>query len=195
MADDNEHPPTPKELAELRAADRSDVVQPSHYHPVKRDVRSGEESREESAASASTAPESASDRGVRAQPPEETADVTRVSAPKGYAGGIPSVLATVGRAYDEMGIRRSLRTLRAVNQKGGFDCQSCAWPDADGPRGAIEFCENGAKAVAWEATTRRATPEFFSRYSVAQLSERSDHWLGEEGRIKHPMPLRRGGAP
>jgi molybdopterin-dependent oxidoreductase alpha subunit len=192
MPDANEHPPTPKEVAELRAADSSDTVQPSHYHPVKRDVLSEAGARRETAAAGADAPRSTTDRGVRAQPPEERVDVTRVSEPKGYAGGIPSVLATVSRAYDEMGVRRSLRTLSAVNQKGGFDCQSCAWPEADGPRRTIEFCENGAKAVAWEATTRRATPELFTRYSVAALSERSDHWLGEQGRITHPMVLRRG---
>jgi molybdopterin-dependent oxidoreductase alpha subunit len=191
MTDTNEHPPTPKDARELDAANRSDTVQPSHYNPVKRDVESEAGPQREAVASGSDAP-AADDRGVRAQPPEEQAGAVRVSDPKGYAGGIPSVLATVSRAYDEMGIRRSLRTLSTVNQKGGFDCQSCAWPDADGPRGAIEFCENGAKAVAWEATTRRATPEFFARYSVAELSQRSDHWLGEQGRITHPMLLRSG---
>jgi molybdopterin-dependent oxidoreductase alpha subunit len=194
VPDPNESPPTANESAELAAADHADTVQPSHYNPVKRDVRSEADARREATASGSEQPAVARDRGVRAQPPEEPAGLTRVSEPKGYAGGIPSVLATASRAYDEMGIRRSLRTLGTVNQKGGFDCQSCAWPDADGPRGAIEFCENGAKAVAWEATTRRATPEFFARYSVAELSQQSDHWLGEQGRITHPMLLRPGAS-
>ncbi|MDQ3950496.1 MAG: hypothetical protein M3282_09120, partial [Gemmatimonadota bacterium] len=192
MPDTNEQPPTTKEAAELVAADRSDTVQPSHYNPVKRDVQSEADARLEAATSGSVESRSAADSGVRAQPPEENPDTARVSAPKSYAGGIPSVLATLSRAYDEMGVRRSLRTLRAVNQKGGFDCQSCAWPEPDGPRRAIEFCENGAKAVAWEATTRRATPDFFAGYSVAELSEQSDHWLGEQGRITHPMLLRPG---
>jgi molybdopterin-dependent oxidoreductase alpha subunit len=192
MADVNEQPPTPSESAELAAADRSDAVQPSHYNPVKRDVQPEAEARLEAVTFGAVETPSAADRGVRAQPPEETADATRVAGPKSYAGGIPSVLATLSRAYDEMGVRRSLRTLRAVNQQGGFDCQSCAWPDTDGPRRAIEFCENGAKAVAWEATTRRAGPQFFARFSVAELSEQPDHWLGEQGRITHPMLLRRG---
>jgi molybdopterin-dependent oxidoreductase alpha subunit len=139
-------------------------------------------------------PASVGDRGVHAQPPEENPDVARIGDPASYAGGIPSVLATLARAYGEMGVRRSLRTLRAVNQKGGFDCQSCAWPDADGPRRGIEFCENGAKAVAWEATTRRATPDFFAQHGVAELSRQSDHWLGEQGRITHPMLLRAGAS-
>jgi molybdopterin-dependent oxidoreductase alpha subunit len=191
MSGVNEDPPTPTEAASLNAADRADTVQPSHYNPVKRDVQSEADARRDGVASGAAVTASAADRGVRAQPPEEHPDATRVSSPTSYAGGIPSVLATVSRAYDEMGVRRSLRTLSAVNQKGGFDCQSCAWPDVDGPRGAIEFCENGAKAVAWEATTRRATPELFARYSVAELSQQSDHWLGEQGRITHPMVLRR----
>jgi molybdopterin-dependent oxidoreductase alpha subunit len=192
MTDINEHPPTPKERAELDAADRADTVQSSHYNPVKRDVQSEADAQRDAAAPRFADAPSAADRGARAQPPEENPNAVRASGPKRYAGGIPSVLATLNRAYDEMGVRRSLRTLGAVNQKGGFDCQSCAWPDVDGPRRAIEFCENGAKAVAWEATTRRATPEFFARYSVAELSEQSDHWLGGQGRITHPMLLRRG---
>src|SRR3954469_22629930 len=93
-----------------------------------------------------------------------------------------------------MGVRRSLRTLTSLNQKDGYDCQSCAWPDPDGERHVAEFCENGAKATAWEATTRRATPELFARQSVAELSELSDHALGELGRLTTPMILRRGAS-
>jgi molybdopterin-dependent oxidoreductase alpha subunit len=155
-------------------------------------VQSEADTRRDAGMSGSTDMRATTDRGVRAQPPEEPAGSTHVSRPKSYAGGLPSVLATFSRAYDEMGVRRSVRTLRTVNQKGGFDCQSCAWPDPDGPRRTIEFCENGAKAVAWEATTRRATPELFAQYSVAELSEQSDHWLGETGRLTHPMVLRQG---
>ena len=190
-AETNAGPPSGKEVAELAAADQADTVQPSHYNPVKRDVQSEADARRDAAAGSRPTP-SAGGRGAGAQPPEEDVDATRVSAPKRSAGGIPSVIATIARAYQEMGIRRSLRTLRAVNQQGGFDCQSCAWPDADGRRDAIAFCENGAKAVAWEATTRRAGPDFFARYGVAELAARSDHWLGEQGRITHPMLLRRG---
>ena len=63
-----------------------------------------------------------------------------------------------------MGPNRTARTLLKLNQEDGFDCMSCAWPDPDvGHRHTAEFCENGAKAVAEEATTARATPEFFAR--------------------------------
>ncbi|HYO62640.1 MAG TPA: FdhF/YdeP family oxidoreductase, partial [Pyrinomonadaceae bacterium] len=95
-------------------------------------------------------------------------------------------------AWREMGLARSVRTLARVNQKDGFDCPGCAWPDPDGERSHFEYCENGAKAVAEEATTRRVTPEFFRRWSVADLSAKSDFWLGKQGRITHPMILRRG---
>ena len=78
----------------------------------------------------------------------------------------------------------------AINQKDGFDCPGCAWPEPDGERSHAEFCENGAKAVAEEATTKRVTPEFFRQWSVEELSKQSDFWLGKRGRLTHPMLLR-----
>jgi molybdopterin-dependent oxidoreductase alpha subunit len=80
-----------------------------------------------------------------------------------------------------------------VNQLDGFDCQGCAWPDPDNDRHAAEFCENGAKAVADEATLERAGPAFFGQHTVGELSRRSDHWLGKQGRLTHPMLLDDGG--
>jgi len=92
-----------------------------------------------------------------------------------------------------MGVRRSARTLLKINQVGGFDCPGCAWPEpAPSHRQHAEFCENGAKAVAEEATLRRVTPSFFASHSVASLAERSDHWLGQQGRLTTPMVLRPG---
>lgn len=82
--------------------------------------------------------------------------------------------------------------LRLVNQKDGFDCPGCAWPDPEGQRAPTEFCENGAKAVAEEATTKRVPPKFFAQYSLSQLSDQSDMWLGKQGRLTHPMVLRTG---
>jgi molybdopterin-dependent oxidoreductase alpha subunit len=134
------------------------------------------------------------ERAADALTPSEELDAIAVHAPKRSAGGAPSALSGLGRAYKDMGTRRALRTLTSVNQKEGFDCQSCAWPDADGERGVAAFCENGAKAVAWEATKRRATPEVLAQFSIAELSRRSDHWLGELGRLTEPMILRRGSA-
>ncbi len=85
-----------------------------------------------------------------------------------------------------MGLSRSLRVLSQVNQPRGFDCPGCAWPDPEN-RHHVEFCENGAKAVAHEATTRRLTREFFKRWSISELLEQSDHVLEAEGRLTEPM--------
>lgn len=91
-----------------------------------------------------------------------------------------------------MGAVRGVRALLRLNQQTGFDCPGCAWPEPDADRSHAEFCENGAKHVADEATTKRVTPEFFRKWSVADLAAQSDHWLGKQGRIIHPMVLRRG---
>ena len=127
----------------------------------------------------------------RAQPPEEKSLVQIEPASK-VAGGVPAIIVTAKTAWNEMGITRGVRTLLKLNQKTGFDCPGCAWPEPDGERSHAEFCENGAKHVADEATTKRLTPEFFHKWSVSDLAEQSDHWLGKQGRITHPMVLRRG---
>ncbi len=127
----------------------------------------------------------------RAQPPEETAPV-QIKPLSKSAGGVPAILSAVKSAWNEMGAVRGLRTMLKLNQQGGFDCPGCAWPEPDQERSHAEFCENGAKHVADEATTKRVTPDFFKQWSVADLSEKSDHWLGKQGRITHPMMLRAG---
>lgn len=127
----------------------------------------------------------------RAQPPEET-DLVQIKPLSKSAGGLPAIVSAVKSAWSEMGPVRGLRTLLKLNQQGGFDCPGCAWPEPDEARSHAEFCENGAKHVADEATTKRVTPEFFSQWSVADLSHKSDYWLGKQGRITHPMVLRRG---
>ena len=120
--------------------------------------------------------------------PEERLEVR---PPEKVAAGVKGVVAGARMAYDQMGVRRSVRTLLNVNQPEGFDCPGCAWPEpAD--RTHLEFCENGAKAVAEEATTRRVTREFFAAHPVAELAERSDHWLGGQGRLTEPVVRRRG---
>jgi molybdopterin-dependent oxidoreductase alpha subunit len=92
----------------------------------------------------------------------------------------------------EAGLRRGLRVLTSVNQHEGFDCPSCAWPDPKQPSRA-EFCENGAKAVADEATRKRVGPDFFKQHSISELLQRSDAWLNAQGRLTHPM-LREAGS-
>ncbi len=117
-----------------------------------------------------------------------------VTAPEDHAAGVRAVAVSMGRALHHMGPARTARTLSKLNQADGFDCMSCAWPDPDPEhRHTAEFCENGAKAVAEEATTARATPEFFERYRIVDLDARSEHWLGQQGRITHPM-IKRPGA-
>jgi molybdopterin-dependent oxidoreductase alpha subunit len=108
------------------------------------------------------------------------------------AGGVPAIIATVKALSSEMGLVRGARTLLKVNQPGGVDCPGCAWPEPDRERSHFEFCENGAKHIADEATTKRVTPEFFQQWSVADLALQSDQWLGAQGRITHPMLMRRG---
>jgi molybdopterin-dependent oxidoreductase alpha subunit len=125
---------------------------------------------------------------VQAQPPEETTS-PHISPPKTSAGGFPAVTASMMRVWREMGIGRGIRALLRLNQPGGIDCMSCAWADPDEGRGMVEFCENGAKALAWEADTDRAGPDFFARHTVVELSQQSDHWLGQQGRLTHPMLL------
>jgi molybdopterin-dependent oxidoreductase alpha subunit len=114
-----------------------------------------------------------------------------VSSPKEQAAGIPAVLSSLRHATAHMGTTRTLRTLALVNQRDGFDCPGCAWPDP-GRRHAAEFCENGAKAVAEEATLRRVGPEFFAQHSLSDLADASDYWLGQQGRLTHPMVRRAG---
>jgi molybdopterin-dependent oxidoreductase alpha subunit len=119
----------------------------------------------------------------------------KVHAQKDHAAGPTAVAVSMKRSLERMGPVRTAQTLLKLNQLEGFDCMSCAWPDPDpGHRHVAEFCENGAKAVAEESTTRRATPEFFAQYSIAELDQQSEHWLGQQGRITHPMIKRPGGT-
>ena len=126
-----------------------------------------------------------------AQSPEEPS-LVQIKPMSKVAGGVPSIIATAKTAWNEMGVARGVRTLLKLNQQTGFDCPGCAWPEPDGKRSHAEFCENGAKHVADEATTKRVTPEFFRKWSVTDLAGKSDYWLGKQGRITNPMVLRRG---
>ncbi|MFE3445443.1 FdhF/YdeP family oxidoreductase [Nocardia sp. NPDC059180] len=115
-----------------------------------------------------------------------------VTPPKQQAAGVTAVAVALKRAVEDMGVVRTARTLARLNQVDGFDCPGCAWPEPTGHRRPAEFCENGAKAVGEEATTRTVTPEFFAAHSVAELADKSGYWLGRQGRLTHPMVLRPG---
>ncbi|MEV0264410.1 FdhF/YdeP family oxidoreductase [Streptomyces sp. NPDC050617] len=118
-------------------------------------------------------------------------DAPDVTAPQHSAAGLPAVAHSLLMARQQMGVRRTALTLLKVNQKDGFDCPGCAWPEPD-HRHKAEFCENGAKAVAEEATLRRVTPDFFAAHPVADLAARSGYWLGQQGRLTQPMYLAEG---
>ncbi|MEV8533032.1 FdhF/YdeP family oxidoreductase [Streptomyces sp. NPDC051211] len=121
-------------------------------------------------------------------------DAPQVAPPQHAAAGLPAIGHTLKVAQQQMGLARAARTLLKVNQKDGFDCPGCAWPEGE-KRHTAEFCENGAKAVAEEATLRRVTPEFFAAHPLADLAARSGYWLGQQGRITEPMLLERGDLP
>lgn len=115
-----------------------------------------------------------------------------VGPPKRQAAGVTAVAVALKRSVEEMGVVRTARTLPRLNQVHGFDCPGCAWPEPSGHRRPAEFCENGAKAVAEEATLRTVGPEFFAAHPIADLASKSGYWLGQQGRITHPMVLREG---
>lgn len=112
-------------------------------------------------------------------------DVPGIGEYGGPAGGWGALQAVAKALRGEMSATRTTIMLQ-VNQPQGFDCPGCAWPD---PRegSSFEFCENGAKAVSWEATNKRVMPEFFARHTVSELWEREDFYLEWEGRLTHPM--------
>jgi formate dehydrogenase major subunit len=111
-----------------------------------------------------------------------------VGHPKKAAAGLPAVAISMKRAIGSMGFTRTARTLLKLNQVDGFDCQGCAWPDPDpSHRHTAEFCENGAKAVAEEATKDHILPAFFAENSIEDLRQHTDYWLGHQGRLIHPV--------
>jgi len=119
-------------------------------------------------------------------------DGVRIEAPPSAAAGLTAVVKSLEYVVREPGLLRGLSTLSHLNQTDGFDCPGCAWPDPDAHRSANEYCENGVKAIAEEATSKSATPELFRRMSIAELSAQSDYWLGHEGRLTHPLVLQEG---
>lgn len=126
-----------------------------------------------------------------AQTPIET-DSIRITQPAGVAAGLRSVLKAAEVTLKEPGLIRGIAALSRLNQFDGVDCPGCAWPDPDQDRSFNEYCENGVKAIAEEATAKRCTPEFLRSYSVSELARQSDYWLGHQGRLTHPMVLRAG---
>ncbi|HCB56366.1 MAG TPA: hypothetical protein DEP82_00045 [Arthrobacter bacterium] len=109
-----------------------------------------------------------------------------VEGPEGWAAGVPAVYYSMKPALEHMGVDRARKTLLGMNQKHGFDCMSCAWPDP-AHRKAFEFCENGAKAVTWEATPVTVSSGFWAEHPVSELRGRTEYWLGMQGRLTEPV--------
>lgn len=129
-----------------------------------------------------------------AENPETFLDI-KVTAPKKVAAGMLAVVSSAKHVFGEMDIARGMKALLTLNQKDGFDCPGCAWPDPDGARSRIaEYCENGAKAIAEEATTKKLHAKFFAENSVRSLAEHNDYEIGKKGRVAEPMYLRKGGT-
>jgi len=115
------------------------------------------------------------------------ADAVKLSEPARVAAGFTSLIKSAEVTLKEPGLSRGIKALRQLNQFDGIDCPGCAWPDPDEDRAVNEYCENGVKAIAEEATTKRITPDFFRQWSIAELSRQPDYWLGHQGRLTHPM--------
>ncbi|MEI9893767.1 MAG: FdhF/YdeP family oxidoreductase [Chthoniobacter sp.] len=125
-----------------------------------------------------------------AQPPLESPP--RLGEVEHVAAGLRAILVGAQKTFGQMGPIRGMKAWLDVNKKDGFDCQSCAWPSPDGKRHMFEFCENGAKAFASEATKKHADAGFFRNHSIAKMREQSDYWLEQQGRLVEPMVKREG---
>jgi molybdopterin-dependent oxidoreductase alpha subunit len=126
-----------------------------------------------------------------AQPPIER-DWAAIRAPSHSAAGLPAIANSFRVALPRLGVRDTWRVFTTVNQKEGFDCQSCAWPSPDGKRHQFEFCENGAKAMANEGSHHRVAAAFFEKWSIDALAAQPDVWLNAQGRLTEPMVRREG---
>jgi len=128
-------------------------------------------------------------RKVSIVPPENFENL-EIGTPKSKAVGMPAIISSLKHIREEMSIWKGIGLLNKMNQKDGFDCSGCAWPDPDGNRSILgEYCENGAKAIAEEATDKRINADFFKNNSVEFLSEQTDYWIGKLGRLTEPMYL------
>jgi molybdopterin-dependent oxidoreductase alpha subunit len=117
----------------------------------------------------------------------------KLTKPKLTAAGVPAVLSSAKHIFGAMPMLRGIKALNQLNQKGGIDCPGCAWPDPDDDRsGVAEYCENGAKAIAEEATTKKLDAAFFANNSVYDLSLLDDYNIGKKGRVAQPMYLAKG---
>ncbi|MBO0359807.1 FdhF/YdeP family oxidoreductase [Hymenobacter sp. BT186] len=168
---------------------------PDHYH-----TNSNNPSMAEHEASADApkrhipAPDTANAKylhPILAQPPEELTGL-RLEGRAKVAAGVTAVIKSMQFSWSEGGMTRGTKALLGLNQKDGFDCSSCAWPDPDDHRSVAEFCENGAKATASDADDRSAGPDFFAKHTLTELSHLTDRDQNNTGRLTHPLVKRPG---
>ncbi|MDI2020851.1 FdhF/YdeP family oxidoreductase [Paenarthrobacter nicotinovorans] len=120
-------------------------------------------------------------------------DDLQIHPPKRAAAGVKAVTVALERGYAQAGVTRTVRSMLRVNQHDGFDCPGCAWPESiTGRRSPAEFCENGAKAIAEESTTRTVGAGFWAEHPIAELEGKTEYWLGSQGRIAEPVVIRPG---
>ncbi|MEV0432813.1 FdhF/YdeP family oxidoreductase [Nocardia sp. NPDC050413] len=122
---------------------------------------------------------------------EDPADDLTVTPPKQWAVGVPAVVNALKYSLSQSTLPRTALTLLNINQTDGFDCPGCAWPEPK-HRTTNEYCENGARHIADESTTRRVTADFFREHPIAELDTMSDYWLNQQGRLTEPMVKRPG---
>ncbi|WP_299074543.1 FdhF/YdeP family oxidoreductase [uncultured Paraglaciecola sp.] len=118
----------------------------------------------------------------------------QITDQKDWAAGVPAVASAYKNVSVKVGPIKGTKLLAQLNQIEGFDCPGCAWPDPLLKRSTFEFCENGAKAVADEATLKRATAKFFASHSIDDLKQKSDRWLNDQGRLIEPLLLAEGSS-
>jgi len=118
----------------------------------------------------------------------------KIKNAKTNAVGFPAIKSTGRTIFKNTHPNKAIKTLLKLNQIDGCDCPSCAWPDPDPQdRSKIaEYCENGAKAIAWEATKETINPVFFKKHSIEDLSDKTNYWLEKQGRLIKPMILKKG---
>jgi molybdopterin-dependent oxidoreductase alpha subunit len=116
-------------------------------------------------------------------------DKLKISEQKKSAGGVAAIFHSADHLIREVGLIDGVKLMAKINQMNGFDCPGCAWPDPDHDRSVVEFCENGAKAVAEEATTAKCDEQFFKRHTVSSMLAWTDFEIGKSGRLVEPMIL------
>jgi molybdopterin-dependent oxidoreductase alpha subunit len=120
----------------------------------------------------------------------KTSKELKIGNPPKSVAGFKAITISIQQILKRMPFLKALKVLNKLNQKNGTDCPGCAWPDPNHRSKLGEFCENGIKAIAEEAMEAKASPEIFAKYSIKQLQEQSDYWLGQQGRLTHPMIIR-----